>query len=263
MILFLSDVDGTLINGAFLEPAIVDKTKQFVECGNLLALASGRHSFSISGLTERLPVNFPCAILSGAALYDPISQICCNQVAMPEKIVEMIARILCDYPPIGVQVFTSNDLFNMRLNPFLREHGIAEEIIRPAISIEELVKHEILKVGLCCEDTRLLDKCVEDVLGNEPEFQWHYSHVISGEISSVHASKGAAIKNYLHDHDIHPTIIAAAGDSENDISLLDIADIVFAPENALPMVKNMANIIIPPPEQSGVVKALSILMQMG
>ena len=262
MILFLSDVDGTLVNGTSLEPTIAEQAKHFVECGNLFALASGRHFFSILNLTEQLPVNFPCVILSGAALYDPISKTCYNQIAMPGKIVEMVTRILHDYPPIGVQVFTSNDLFNMRLNPFLREHGIAEEITRPAVPIEELTKYEILKVGLCCENTRLLDKCIENILDNEPEFQWHYSHVISGEISSVHASKGVAIRNYLHDHDIHPTIISAAGDSENDISLLDIADIVFAPENALPKVKNIADMIIPPPEQGGVAKALSMLMEM-
>lgn len=162
-ILFMSDVDGTLVDGGYIHPRVAEAAREFTARGHLFALATGRHKFSIGALCEQLPVNAPCIILAGAATYNSAAGTCENLFPMEEGVKAALARILAEYPAeLAVQVFTARTQFNLRLNDFLRRHGIAEEVGKPDAPLSALQGEQILKLGFNCEDTAVLERCAAE-----------------------------------------------------------------------------------------------------
>ena len=74
-------------------------------------------------------------------------------------------------------------------------------------------------------------------------------------VTDVAASKGASLEQLIHQFGRGERVIAA-GDDENDLSLLAVADVKIAMPHAPLALQAMANVIAPPVEQQGIVIAL-------
>lgn len=259
-ILFLSDIDGTLIDGHTIADSVKDAVFDFTSRGNCFALATGRNVNAVQWITARLAVNAPCVLLSGAALYNAADGTVSNVKPLTDHVKAALKVLLNEYPALGVQVFTKNGLHNLRLNPFLQEHGIPEEISCPVSDIRSLEQEQILKIGLCCEDTGQIELAANRLFSDPRQYQWNYSFYTGAEVLSPLASKGLAMKAVIEQMREKPDCIAVAGDSQNDLSMFACADITFAPETAFPEVRKAADYIIPPPERGGIAQALKLLM---
>lgn len=257
----MSDIDGTLVNGRSIPTEVKETLDKYVRSGNYFSLATGRHAFGINWLIDQLPVNAPCIVLTGAAVYDPKTKNLLNGKPLHENTKMILKQLFKEYPEIGIQVFYDSGLCNLRLNPFLQDHGISEEIACGISVIEDLENKEILKIGLCCEDTRKIESAINRLFSDRQQYNWHYSFVIAAEVFSPATSKGIAIKAITESLPEKPDIIAVAGDSPNDLSMFKYADITFAPETAFQEVRDAADYIIPPPERGGIAQALNMLMQ--
>jgi hydroxymethylpyrimidine pyrophosphatase-like HAD family hydrolase len=64
------------------------------------------------------------------------------------------------------------------------------------------------------------------------------------EINQSGINKGKALNYILNNLNLNNENIIATGDGENDLSLFDIANLTFCPEDSLITVKNRANFII-------------------
>lgn len=261
-ILFLSDIDGTLMNGRSIAPEVKEALDKYVRGGNYFSLATGRHAFGIQGIIDQLPVNAPCIILTGAAVYDPITKTLLNTKPLHENTKMLLRQLFEEYPEMGIQVFTESGLCNLKLNPFLQNHGIPEEIAYGISGIEDLDDKEILKIGLCCEDKGKIESAIDRLFSDRRQYNWHYSFVIAAEVFSHTASKGIAVQTLIDSLPEKPDYIAVAGDSPNDLSMFKYADITFAPETAFQEVRDAADYIIPPPDRGGIAQALNMLLQV-
>lgn len=259
-ILFLSDVDGTLVEGHTIMPEVKDTVNQYIRCGNRFSLATGRNAFAIRWIIDQLQVNAPSILLSGAAMFDPMTQTLFNANPLPEKTKLLLGKLVEDYPEMGIQVFTRSGLCNLRLNTFLLNHGIPEEIACGISDIDALANEEILKIGLCCEDKSKIETAVGALFSDRQNYNWHYSFVIGAEVFSPISSKGAAVQKLIDMLPEKPKCIAVAGDSPNDLSMFKCADITFAPETAFEEVLDAADYIIPPPDRGGIAHALNMLL---
>jgi len=216
-ILFFSDIDGTLIHGHTLADSVAQAVLEFTRRGNWFSLATGRNTVAIQWLTDRLAVNVPCVLLSGAALYDTARKTVMNAKPLTHRANAALGVLVDEYPALGIQVFTKNGLHNLRLNPFLREHGIPEEISCPVSDIRSLEQVQILKIGLCCEDTGQIEQAASRLFSDPEHYQWNYSFFTGAEVLSPLASKGLAMKTVLERMPEKPDCVAAAGDSPNDL----------------------------------------------
>lgn len=260
-ILFLSDIDGTLVEGRNITSEVKEALDKYVGCGNYFSLATGRHAFGIQWIIDQLQVNTPCIILTGTAVYNPISKTLLDTKPLHENTKILLRQLFEEYPEMGIQVFTESGLCNLRLNPFLQKHGIPEERACGISGIEELEDKKILKIGLCCEDTGKIESAIDRLFSDRQKYNWHYSFVIATEVFSPTANKGIAIQTLIDSLPEEPDLIAVAGDSPNDLSMFKYADIAFAPETAFREVRDAADYIIPPPDRGGIAQALNMLMQ--
>ncbi len=259
-ILFFSDIDGTLIHGHTIANEVKEAVLEFTRRGNWFSLATGRNTIAVRWIAEQLSLNAPGILLSGAALYEASDGSVTNAIPLTDQVKPALRVLLDAYPALGIQAFTKNGLFNLRLNPFLQEHGIPEEIACPVSDIRSLEREQILKIGLCCEDTGQIESATSRLFSDPRLYQWNYSFITGAEVLSPLASKGLAMKTIIEQMPEKPDCIAAAGDSQNDLSMFACVDITFAPETAFPEVRRAADYSIPPPEQGGIAQALRILM---
>jgi len=258
----MSDVDGTLVGDGQIAPVVVDTAREFTSRGHLFGLATGRHKFSLGQLREQLPINGPCIILAGAAVYDPQTDTCSHMIPLDDEIKEILEQIMEKYPEdLAIQVFTTRTQFNLRLNDFMRQYGIREEVNKPDAPVSALQGEQILKVGFTHEDTSVLEKCAAEYFSDASRYEWHYSYRISIEVCHPTASKGNALRNLLASGDVQADIIAVAGDSGNDLSMFPCADVRFAPADAMQTVADAADYVVSTAKEGCVAEAMRMLME--
>lgn len=260
-ILFVSDIDGTLVENGILSDRVAAAVDAFAAGGNLFALATGRGRDSVMGIARKLSVITPCIILSGAALYEPETETVSRLLPLRGGVLRHLKNVLEHHPSTAIQVFTASGLSNLRLNSFLRVNGIREEISRPLCGLSSLEGKDILKLGFCCEDVEEMRLMLDEEFSDETLYRWHFSHSICTEVVSPSVSKGNALRALIEELPQKPELVAAAGDSPNDLSLFECADLCFAPETAFRSVLDRADYVISPAESGGVADALAILMK--
>ena len=81
-------------------------------------------------------------------------------------------------------------------------------------------------------------------------------------ITDVHASKGLSLRDAVQRLG-RGHLVIAAGDEENDVSLLRAADIKIAMPHAPDALKSMADFIAPPTGQNGIIEALQKAIKQG
>jgi HAD superfamily hydrolase (TIGR01484 family) len=78
-----------------------------------------------------------------------------------------------------------------------------------------------------------------------------------GQASHPKASKGNALKRLVDELNLSSLPVIAAGDDNNDESMLNIADIKIVMDSAPENLKEKASIIAPPSEQLGIIEGLT------
>lgn len=261
-VLFVCDVDGTLVRGSLLSERAVDSLNCFVERGNYLSLATGRNAFAIKWIEERVKINAPCILLTGAQLYNSGTCKRLNIKPMDNDVLLQLQNVYDSYPDMGIQVFTGTGLKNLRQNRFLKEGGIKEERELGESALYELQGEDVLKIGLCCEDVSKIEEAIGRFFYNTALYNWHYSFHIGAEVFNPSVSKGCSVRDVISLLPEKPSLVAVAGDSPNDLSMFECADIRFAPETSFDEVKKKADFIISDPEEGGIADALAIIEEI-
>ena len=78
-------------------------------------------------------------------------------------------------------------------------------------------------------------------------------------VTDIHTSKGKSLTKVI-DLLGRGSHVIAAGDDENDVSLLEVADIKIAMAHAPPRLQEVAHFIAPPTSQLGIISALKLAL---
>jgi hypothetical protein len=78
-------------------------------------------------------------------------------------------------------------------------------------------------------------------------------------VTDIGTSKGASLKKVFQILGRGPQVIAA-GDDENDISLLEVADVKIAMSHAPETLQEIADFIAPPTKEHGIIRALQMVL---
>ena len=230
-ILLCSDFDGTLAVEATISEENIDAIKMFQTNGGKFTLATGRSPAFVANKFSDISFNAPLISLNGAAIYD----------LKADKMLSMAC--LDDPSAFVIDIFTNEKCYQVNIfNKDFSEHFIKKS---EPDCVERLAKclvaDYILKIVFIFEDT---DTPV--VLANKfrplysDKFYFARSWGYSLEVNSTNGTKGAAlqkIKSLLPD----VTTTVGVGDFDNDLSLVECADIGYAVANASDEVKSVAN----------------------
>ena len=249
--LFLSDIDGTLLNNKKeLLPETQQALKDFVAGGNTFSICTGRDIQSsllvYNALNIKLQGSFIVAY-NGGMIYDVDNQ----KTIYRDGIEQGLARKLLDMAKeYDVHVHTYNDHFVLTEN-----YGECMAYYRRVIKTPTIVAEcidEFMDVPPCkiiCielhdhEKQERFRKAVLEKYGDI--LQLMYSNPYYLELIPKTSGKGNALirlRDYLG---IAPENTIAAGDGENDISMIQAAGIGIAMLNAPESVRKLADYVTP------------------
>ena len=231
--LICTDCDGTLT----YEPGKVSDEnaqaiKYFQKEGGLFTLATGRFPDHAELFKDKIQINAPMVSLNGTLLYDTEKKRLINKWGInTEDCYNMLLYVLQNYSDIWsfwMNGVLSDETFGS-VGYETSEHNLNDGSLKKTL---EAFPDEMLKMVISspADVTLKLQADLKKRFGDKFRFDTSWPEGL--EIQRIDSGKGVAVrymKEYLN-MDIHTTV--GIGDYENDITLLECADIGYAVSNA-------------------------------
>lgn len=247
--LLFTDMDGTLLNNASeISPPMREALRRMSGHGHHLILSSGRPLPSILEVCRLQRLDFPHMLIisnNGALVYD-----CDRQIPILEHRMELedIRYIVeeAEKRHLHIHAYTDSEIVCHHWNEELRYY--TRRIHLPLKCVDD-IPGSLEKGSYKLQCIHLTDrKALEDFRDHIAPYcgdriQMIFSNDQYLEILSARAGKGSALRfvqEYLHVPHSHTY---AAGDAENDISMLRAAHTGIAMANAAPCVKEAADMV--------------------
>ena len=259
-VLLASDFDNTLVytqgaleRGEDIPPMSArnrEAVEYFIQNGGYFSISTGRALPAFARYAKDLPCNAPCVIANGAAIYD-FNKDCYVETAFLDADiydhVDALQLIRCrhieeqpaagfDGIPCGLE--ERRRIHVLHPNDYTRNH---EHLTRAKTEeVKDFREVDLPIIKLLFEEEKPLLEQVRDFIvsqewGKRYELIFSSDHLL--ELTRRGATKGGMILKLAKLLGVARKDIYCIGDHNNDIPMLEVSEIGFAPENAIPEVK--------------------------
>ncbi|MDE7283671.1 MAG: Cof-type HAD-IIB family hydrolase [Lachnospiraceae bacterium] len=249
MKILFTDLDGTLLNN---QSMVSENTKafldDFIHAGNKLVLSSGRPLNSILEVKELASLAYPGILIiayNGALIFDCDSQSAILEKRLPLSYVSYLQE-QAKSQNLHIQTYTDSEVVNIADDEEIRFYR--RRIHLPLVLADNyasfLKKEPFKMLAIHLKDHgRLTDFCDSISEWAADKVQYIFSNDYYLEIFNKDAGKGNAIRYVCDYFNISRSNTYAAGDAQNDISMLEAAGCGIAMLNAADIVKKSADAI--------------------
>ena len=267
-VLLVSDFDNTLVytesalKGLAPMPELLPENRQAIEYfmaeGGTFSIATGRALPSFEIVRPGLPMNGPAILFNGAAIYDfKAEQYLCTAF-LPDTVRPHIMQVLDAWPEAAVELYhDDNAIFALHANELTLAHlhltHEATEMLETIDQAPSPISKALFEI--VPEKMAALHRYVTDM-----PWASRYEIVPSSsfllELTAKGASKGDMVQRLAQLLHIAPQNVYCVGDHANDLGMLAVSAIPFAPANAIESVRQMPGIHILPDARNGTIAAL-------
>lgn len=122
-LLLVSDIDGTLMNFPAPIPARnIKALRRFTAAGGRFAVATGRSIASARPWVEQLPVNAPCILYNGCAIYDFSSEKMLCAHYLPAGYLQYVRALMRAFPDAGLALMREREIVALSGTGYVREY---------------------------------------------------------------------------------------------------------------------------------------------
>lgn len=261
--LFFTDLDGTLLNDQKkLTPENRQAVEELLREGHLLCLSTGRSMGSAKIMAGNLNLTGPGCYISacnGGQVYDLSAGKMLFSAGLPAGLVRICFDLAHSFG-INIQTYTETDFIVEMDHPDLDIYKSIQGI--PCRIVDDVTKHlrvdppKMLATDLACPDRAQEFRAIlQAKVGDRVDLflsQPGYLEIVPPGIN-----KGTALKKLCSLTGILPENTIAAGDAENDLSMIEAARIGVCMINGDPIVKTRADYVtVRDNNNSGVAEAL-------
>ncbi|MCM1152217.1 MAG: HAD family hydrolase [Muribaculum sp.] len=255
--LYISDLDGTLLNTqAILEPSTIRKLNSLIRRGVTFSVATARTPATVGPLLKDVNLQLPTVVMTGVTLWQREQNLYTQTEFMQEDVPARLLEIYRQYN-VPTFVYTLNgsmiDIYHQGdLNP-IEKAFMNERLNSPYKKFHidkpmpDKLDNVLLFYGMVPQGagSKVYEKtkemapinalCYTDIYGNKVDML---------EAFPAAATKANAIRKLASIAGAER--IVAFGDSVNDLSMREVADVFVAVDNASEEVKATADIVIGP-----------------
>ena len=248
-VLLASDFDNTLVytqgaleRGEDIPPMSARNrtaVDYFIENGGYFTISTGRALPAFAQFAPTLPINAPCVIGNGAAIYDFSKNEYVETAFLDADIYRHVDCLLKRFPGLCFEVYHADRRIHvLHPNEFSRNH---EHLTRAAtVEVRDFREVDLPVIKLLFEEEKPLLDEVRDFIraqswGGRYELIFSSDHLL--ELTRRGATKGGMILKLAALLGVERRDIYCIGDHNNDIPMLEVSEIGFAPENATDEVK--------------------------
>lgn len=266
--LYITDMDGTLLDATSrISERSAEMLNRAIDSGALFSIATARTPATVSLLTRQVNLRLPLVVMTGVALWHRDTNIYTDVCHFNPSTVNEIRKV---YDECGLPSF----LYTLRDNLITIFHSgtlspterqfVAERARSPykrflmntngESDIPGHIEDAVLFFAM--QPTEPAQRAYRKLLNIEGVNPICYYDPTYGDGLSMseafpaHASKANATRKLAER--CGAKRIVAFGDNANDLPLLRMADVAVAVDNAIPEVKEIADIIIPDHNQDAV-----------
>lgn len=256
-IVIMSDMDGTLLNS---EKKITEKDRhaieKFVSSGGKFTVSTGRTVEAFEQYRKILDLRIPVVLYNGGIIYDYQAQKILYAEYLPDGSREITAELADAMQSSGGEVLKIDKTYVFRNNYYQQYHTNLCGISPVYADLPEISGDGWLKVlfAMSPDDIPVMEKIISGKNYNNVDFV--KSSDIFIEMLPHNISKGSAIAEYRKLNGMNECTFVAIGDFDNDIEMIQTADIGVCPANAEDSVKNNADIILANTNDTGAVAEL-------
>ena len=258
---FISDLDDTLLTEQHKMTMRTEQTlKRLLAQGVKVILASGRSAASMRPTVKQVGTPFPYISYNGAQIVDAAT----GKVLVANEIpLELAREVLAWFEDKGVyaQYYSGDDWYYAVRNELSDEYGRSSGVIgTEAGTLSKHISGSTPKVLAMEEPKRVQELIVEarGVFGDTLSITTSKPFFI--EITSPKANKGNAVRELAGMIGLSPETTICAGDSLNDMSMLEWSGLPVSVSNAREEVKRVAWKIAGDGHQDGIAILLDELI---
>lgn len=254
------DLDGTLVGRDLQVPAATTEAiAEYQAAGGHVTIATGRTFRTTMPFVELLGIDAPVICYQGALIRDPQSkEIVFHEPIPADLAVEAAQQLLA--AGIYVQAYVDDEL----IVPYEGD----ETALYRSFSPVYLPVHVVADLPAFLAEqppTKLLFIADQGEVGPRlAGLRTHFaerlnvarSHAFFGELTAPGCTKGRALATLAQKLGIPRQTVAAAGDQENDVSMVEWAGFGMAVRSGPTALHSVADVLIDGPEQGGLGAAI-------
>lgn len=262
--IFVSDLDGTLLTSdKKLNPIDKAAIERYQAAGGRFAAATGRPLHTV---TDYIPAigKFPMILCNGGVIYDACKEKVLYEVDLPESAKYIMTEVRKRFPDISPEIYAFSNRYYFHMNTVEKWHqhilgDISFKKISDPNEIDEpwnkmLFADEIETINELTDFVKRFEGCGVRFVRSFPKFL---------EVLPEGVSKGSALKKLIEICGCEGLTVCAAGDYDNDLEMLKLADISFCPQDSQDCVKEISTVVLNNTSDSGAIaEALKYLEQL-
>lgn len=260
-VLLISDYDDTLYNSQLTVSEENHRAiRRFMEQGGHFTIATGRahRTFTPQIEREHLEFNAPVILSNGAAIYDYAAGRYLVQTGLDKEMKDRLIRLCLRFPTLGFEAYHGEEIYVHNPNSVTEAHlsrmGVPhtrcpiEDIPTPWSKLLLEQDHPVLLEVQAYIQAHWKD-CCEAIFSNR--------YLL--EITAKGSNKGTMAAKVAELLGISRENLYCIGDNLNDLPMLALSAIPFAPENCTQGVKDWGARILPHCDDHTVARAIEIL----
>ena len=256
-VILLSDMDGTLLNGQKLITDI-DRAaiRRFTELGGRFTVATGRTIQSFVQYCAMIELPYPVIMYNGAAIHDcSTGKTLCSH-PLPEECRSITEAIMREVPDVGGEVLRTNATYVFSNTDYQKLHTRICNIVPDYAELSEVPDGGWLKVlfSMAPEDMDFFGAMLNSHGWDTVDFV--RSSEMFWEMLPRGVSKGSALTEYRSISGFEDFTFVSIGDFDNDIEMIQAADLGACPANANESVKAAADLVLTHTNEDGAVAEL-------
>lgn len=257
------DVDGTLSTpGDGVADEVIESLRTCQRSGVLVTFATGKRFIDVKSLCERIGIDGPVIACNGAMIVEASTNDILSSHFLSKSSLEAIIAELESDERASVAVFTPMDIISTSGNSLASSllSSIGEQTTRRVTSLLESLSDNVVKVLVAANSERLAS--VYD--SYSMRFSSQFSVTTTGdafvEFMAPKVSKGNALQWIAERLSIATEAIACVGDSNNDLSMFQVAGYSIAVANATSLVLEAADTVVASASEGGVMQAVDLIL---
>ncbi len=237
-LLLASDFDDTLYG---LDLRIPERNlkaiRYFIGEGGYFAMATGRAHRTFAPYAPLIPMNAPAVLSNGAAVYDFQADRMLEQTCLPDTAPQDLGALMEEFPSLALETYHGEDIYVCRPNCITFAHlkkvgcGYTECPVAemPGPWVKALFHQE--REVLLQVQARLLAE-------HGDRYEAIFSNPVYLELTCKGSNKGGGVARVAKMLGVEPGHIYCVGDNQNDIPMMELSAIPFAPANCAQEVKD-------------------------
>ena len=260
-VLLASDFDDTLYSSDFtVSPDNCRAIEYFIREGGHFTVATGRAYNTFRAHAPMVPLNAPVILSNGSCLYDFSTDRVVYETFLPDRVRQDLAEVAEAFPSLGFEAYNGQDVYLHNPNQITWNH------LRKTKATDGVMERPIGQMPLPWSKALLeQDRPLLEQVRAYMQARWdeHYELIFSNavllELTEKGSNKGGMVLRLARDLGIDQGHIYCVGDNENDLPMLAVSAIPFAPSNCAAVVKAWGPRLVGSCDESCVAEIIGIL----